>query len=807
MDALKGFFLFILNMSITATYVALAILIVRILFLKKLPKIYSYTIWAILLFRLCCPISFSSNFSVFNFIKPDNNGNSAYMEYIPKNIDFMQTPAVDVGTTSVNNLVNTSLPKATQVASINPMQVITFIATIIWLAGILALVLYSIISYLKVISNTKFTTIFTSNVTDDVIDKIKLKRKVKIFQSTQIKSPFVCGFIEPKIYIPNNLPEKELSYILNHELIHIKRFDYLIKPFAYIILVLHWFNPILWISFSLMSKDMEMSCDERVLSILGNDIKKDYSNSLLSLAVKNNKILQGSPLAFGESNVKSRIKNVLKFKKLSSFLTVAVISLLAILGYILMANPASLNMDKNFSPKSIEIDLVGDMQNIAFTEEESLKITELLQYDKWEKSKMEYDLSTMTYISNKTVKEAINGESQKVIGLYEDVDGYTFIKLYSGFGLKDGNYYRTPVEVYSDIEDYLGTQYFVPEEDISPQFDAKSDKSKSPSNSDPIAEIIFITTDEKELTKIGEMLFATKLKTFMNENVDDADEIVSYTIKDSKYLAGTVDEFAISIEYDLIPKVENSNWQAGNGITNAYRELRIKRTSKKTYQLISFGTGGAAVGLPYLFNASRLGSSIILRDNLYNSKELLYFNDEINSEEDLIATKVFVDILNNTTKEEKIHLSPELVGYSIWFKIDGDSSNQYLLGNRTNIDYDNEKIYCDIFCIDKDNLSQISILQSYVQDFTAQGTLPTIIDFSIALVKNHIIYEDVDGYWKVQDVSTKEIYSSYENNDKTTEIEQYYSDTDEYITILKYKEDNSYLIFDKASKKFKRESL
>lgn len=339
MENLEGIFLLILNMSITAAYVAIAIIAIRIIFLKKLPKIFSYSLWGILLFRLICPTSFSSAFSFLNLLKPKIKESTGIIEYIPQNIEMMQSPAVDVGIDRINKIVNASLPQATEIGSMNPMQLITFISTVIWIIGILALIIYSIITYVKVITNVKTATLFENHTVTEAMNKIEFRRKIKVFVTDQIESPFVCGLIIPKVYIPVNTSEKELPYILTHELVHVKRFDYLIKPFSYLILILHWFNPILWISFKLMSKDMEMSCDEKVMETLGDDIKQDYSNSLLSLAVKESRLLQGSPLAFGESNIKSRIKNVLKFKKPSFYLVTIIVMLIGMIGFILLTNP------------------------------------------------------------------------------------------------------------------------------------------------------------------------------------------------------------------------------------------------------------------------------------------------------------------------------------------------------------------------------------------------------------------------------------------------------------------------------------
>lgn len=796
MGTLKGLFLFILNMSITATYVAIAIIAIRILFMKKIPKIFSYALWGILLFRLCCPISFSSDFSFFNLINPEVSDGTAYIEYVPQNIDLMQTPTVDVGVNQVNNMVNTSLPKATEVASINPMQVVIFVVTIIWIVGILVFVGYSIFTYLKVISNIRFATLLEDNAVDEAIDKIGLRRKVRVFQSDKIESPFVCGFITPKVYIPENISEKELSYILLHELVHVKRADYLIKPFSYLILIIHWFNPILWISFSLMSKDMEMSCDERVLGMLGEKIKSDYSNSLLSLAVNNNRLLQGSPLAFGESNVKSRIKNVLKFKKLSSFIAVIVVILIGVVGFMLVANPNSLNMEKNFIPKSIEIDINDGMENIEFNDEESSKVSELLQYDKWQKSKMEYDLATTTYIGDK-----FGDRAKKVIGLYEDVDGFTFIQLYSGFGLKNGDFYKAPLEVYKDIEDYLTEQNSI--------FDSfKPDVEKE----------IIVVTEEEDLIKIGMMILEKKFSMYMNDGVDDVEEILSYSTNSASYVAGDINEFVVVIDYELEAKVENSIWQSDRGLFNGlfkdYRYLRIKKVSESSYQLIGFGKGDYVGELPQyeLFDFRELDnvarkhgydSGIILKMD-FSGTELLLYNNEINSEKDLVAKKLYLNMNQDIVDEEEVNLSSELIGYSLRFREREYSFGKYLLGYRTLSESTDNKVYTDLLVMVKGKLQELNILQSYTRNPSSEGIIPNAIETSIDIIDDYIVYEDVDEYWKVQDIRTKEIFNSKENSSLFNDIEPFTFNDGEYISILRYTEDNLILVFDKRSKEFKK---
>ena len=135
--------------------------------------------------------------------------------------------------------------------------------------------------------------------------------EANVFETDAIGTAFVCGFIRPKIYVPANIGDANLSYILEHERTHIRRKDYLIKPIAFLALILHWFNPLMWLCFALMSRDMEMSCDESVLRKLGDGAKGGYSSSLLSLAVKRKGLLAAYPLAFGESHVKTRIKIIL----------------------------------------------------------------------------------------------------------------------------------------------------------------------------------------------------------------------------------------------------------------------------------------------------------------------------------------------------------------------------------------------------------------------------------------------------------------------------------------------------------------
>jgi beta-lactamase regulating signal transducer with metallopeptidase domain len=318
---MEELFLKILNMSITATYVLLAVLFLRLI-LKRTPKWISYALWSLVLFRLVCPVSISSAFSVFGRIgKTASTGGG--LEHIPENIGMMSVPQVDIGTTSINSVINNALPAAAPTASANPMQIFIFIGACVWLAGIAIMLIYSVVSYLRLKRHMMDATLLTGN----------------IFETDKKTSPFVCGLVKPKIYLPIGLSDNERDYVLRHEQTHIGRKDHLIKPFAFFVLSVHWFNPFMWLAFILMSRDLEMSCDEKVVSGLDSESKVGYSSALIQLAIKR-PILAGSPLAFGESVAKGRIKNILNYKKPTFWALIVAAAVVIVSTVCLLTNPA-----------------------------------------------------------------------------------------------------------------------------------------------------------------------------------------------------------------------------------------------------------------------------------------------------------------------------------------------------------------------------------------------------------------------------------------------------------------------------------
>lgn len=310
----------ILNMSLTAGLVIIFVLLAR-LPLKKAPKVFSYALWAVVLFRLLCPISFSSGFSILSIFNSPTVTNGS-ITYIPNNIVHMSNPKVDLPLPGISRAINGALPQGEEQTVADPLEAPMAIATFLWLMGTVAMLVYSIVSVMILKKRLKIARCMDRN----------------IFEADNLKTPFVLGIFRPGIYIPTGLTEEEKVYIIRHEQTHIRRLDHIIKPLAFLVLSIHWFNPLVWIAFVVMSTDLELSCDERVIKEMGSGIKKAYSKSLLSLAAQKH-IINGSPLAFGEGNVKGRIKNVLNYKKPAFWIIAAAVIAIVVLCTGLLANP------------------------------------------------------------------------------------------------------------------------------------------------------------------------------------------------------------------------------------------------------------------------------------------------------------------------------------------------------------------------------------------------------------------------------------------------------------------------------------
>ncbi|NTV90370.1 MAG: DUF4825 domain-containing protein, partial [Clostridiales bacterium] len=290
------------------------------------PKALSYALWVVVLFRLVCPVSLPSVVSILGgigLIKAPVSA-SGTMEYIPGNLDMMAQPRVDTGIGSISDAVNRSLPVVNPVNSMSPIYAFLMAAALVWCAGMVILLIYSLVSDIGIKRRISTATRLFGNV----------------YETDRINSPFVYGIIRPGIFVPANLGEKELAFILKHERIHIIRRDNIIKPFAWLVLVVHWFNPLVWLAFALLTADMEMSCDERVIREAGASEKAEYSSSLLALSVRG-RIFAGGPLAFGESSTKARVKNVISYRRPATWVLVIVAAACLVIAAACATNPAA----------------------------------------------------------------------------------------------------------------------------------------------------------------------------------------------------------------------------------------------------------------------------------------------------------------------------------------------------------------------------------------------------------------------------------------------------------------------------------
>ena len=282
-------FLKIINMSISASWLVLAVLILRFV-LKKAPKWINVLLWGIVAIRLICPFSFESTLSLI-----------PSAETIPLNIGMDTTPTINSGISAINNAVNPIISQSNTPmagASVNLLQITIGIYEYIWIFGMIALALYTAISYWRL--RRKVDT--------------AVRYKDNIFQSENVSFPFVLGIIKPRIYLPFKMNGQYLEYVVAHEQAHICRKDHLWKPLGFLLLMIHWFNPLMWLAYVLLCRDIELACDEKVIKELGNEQRGDYTQALVACSV-NRRMIAACPLAFGEVSVKERVKSVMNYKK------------------------------------------------------------------------------------------------------------------------------------------------------------------------------------------------------------------------------------------------------------------------------------------------------------------------------------------------------------------------------------------------------------------------------------------------------------------------------------------------------------
>ena len=309
---MQAIFAKILNMSLTGSIVIAVVLLARLM-LKRAPKIYSYALWAVVLFRLLCPLSITAGLSVLKPIPVTTTPGISAVSYQPVARAVRENiPA------PIQQEVVSPQPAEQPETKPAPMQV----AAYVWLAGASVMAAYSMLQYLILRRRLG--------------EAAPLQRE--IYLADRISSPFVMGILRPRIYLPSSTAMEERGFIVAHERHHIRRGDPLWKLLGYIALCLHWFNPLVWLAFCLAGKDMEMSCDEAVIRRLGEHIRADYSQALLRLAT-HKRIVSGMPLAFGEGDTKGRVMNMAKWKKPKVWVSLICLLVCIIILVVCAVNP------------------------------------------------------------------------------------------------------------------------------------------------------------------------------------------------------------------------------------------------------------------------------------------------------------------------------------------------------------------------------------------------------------------------------------------------------------------------------------
>lgn len=306
-------FLNLANLSITAGYLILAVLILRLI-LRRLPKNLLLWLWGLVGLRLILPFSLESALSLIPRARP-----------IPMDIAYSPSPAIDSGVAVIDRAVNPVMAESLTPAawaSVNPMQIVLTIASVIWVIGMAVMLLYAAFSYARLSRRTAVSLPLGDNR----------------YLCDGIQTPFILGIVRPKIYLPSGMAQENQTYVLRHETAHLRHHDHWWKPLGFLLLSVYWFHPLVWIAYYLFCRDLEMACDERAVAGMGEGERKAYSYALLSCAA-HGRVMAACPLAFGENSVKSRIKNVLHFKKAGFWAIAGVLVISAAVAVCFLTNP------------------------------------------------------------------------------------------------------------------------------------------------------------------------------------------------------------------------------------------------------------------------------------------------------------------------------------------------------------------------------------------------------------------------------------------------------------------------------------
>lgn len=311
---MSAVFLKILNMSISASWIAATVLLLR-LCLKRAPKWWNVLLWGLVAVRLMLPFSVESALSLLpraEVVSP---------AHIVPSVPGEAAPMIS-GAAAIASGAKTKLP-------------IWTILAWVWLFGVLALFLYTAVSTLR--------------LRHQVREAVRLRGN--IYQSEQVASPFVLGILRPRIYLPYHMDSREAQHVLAHEQAHLRRGDHFWKPLGFLLLTIHWFNPLMWLSYAMLCRDIELACDETVIRDLGCEQRADYMQALVACSV-NRRRIAACPLAFGETGVKERVKSVMNYKKPTLWVMLLALALSVVLAGCFLTDPKDTNSDRTAATAS-----------------------------------------------------------------------------------------------------------------------------------------------------------------------------------------------------------------------------------------------------------------------------------------------------------------------------------------------------------------------------------------------------------------------------------------------------------------------
>lgn len=307
-------FLKLLNLSISASWLVLAVLVLRLVS-KRSPKWMNVLLWGIVALRLVLPFSVESALSLIPSAETVS----------PAVVQFDPAPTITSGVSIIDNAVNPSLSEhfaAVPTMSVNPLYVWTEIAGWVWLIGLGTMLLYALVSYLRLRRRVR----------------VSLPVQDHIYLCDAISSPFILGVVKPHIYLPSGLDEVQRQNVLSHEQAHLARRDHWWKPLGFALLAVYWFNPVLWLAYALLCRDIELACDERVIRTMDESAVKTYSTVLLACSMPRKAVIT-CPLAFGEVGVKERVKNALHYKKPAFWVVTASVAVCVVVAVCFLTNP------------------------------------------------------------------------------------------------------------------------------------------------------------------------------------------------------------------------------------------------------------------------------------------------------------------------------------------------------------------------------------------------------------------------------------------------------------------------------------